>query len=160
MEANMIQVISNMNNPKLAEMKVVYRRDRKSTGTPIRRAFDLVTYLRKIWNDESIDLREEVVMVCMSPAHEVKGWIRIAEGGLSSATIDFRLLFGVLLTTASVSFILAHNHPSGSLEPSSEDIRLTKTLSESAKLLGLRLLDHIIITSTGYRSLCEAGELL
>ena len=155
----MIQVVSHTHNPKLEEMKVVYRRERKEPTQKIRKACDLVTYLRTIWNDETIDLREELLLVCLSSSHEVKGWVRIAEGGITSANVDPRLLFGILLSTASVSFILVHNHPSGDTTPSTEDIRVTATLSQGAKLLGLRLLDHIVISRTEHHSMCDSGQL-
>lgn len=155
----MIQVISHIDNPNLEEMKVVYRRDRKEITPPIRTPRDVLPYLRDIWNDETIDLREELVLICLSASNEVKGWVRLAEGGINSATVDTRLLFGIVLSTASISFILAHNHPSGDPKPSAEDIRVTATISEGARLLGLRLLDHIIISRTGHHSMCDNGEL-
>lgn len=155
----MIQVVSNTHNPKLEEMKVVYRREWKEPGLPVRKAFDLVSYLRTIWNDDTLDLREELVVVCLSGSHEVKGWIKLFEGGINSANVDPRILFGIVLATASVSFILVHNHPSGDPTPSTEDIRITANLSEGARLLGLRLLDHIVITRTGHHSMCDSGQL-
>lgn len=155
----MIQVISQIHNPKLEEMKVVYRRSRKQQDPPIRKACDLVTYLRTIWNDETMDLREEIIVVCLSGSHEVKGWVSLFVGGINSANVDLRLLFGIVLATASVSFILVHNHPSGDTTPSAEDIRLTSVISDGARLLGLRLLDHIIISRTGHHSMCDAGQL-
>lgn len=155
----MIQVVSPISNPKLAEMKVVYRREPKERTPPIRKAFDLVHYLRTIWNDDTMDLREELILVCLSGCHEVKGWVRLAEGGITSANVDPRLLFGIVLATASVSFILVHNHPSGDTTPSAEDIRVTATVSQGAKLLGLRLLDHIVISRTEHHSMCDSGQL-
>ena len=155
----MIQVISHISNPILEEMKVVYRRKTKEKSPTIRAARDLVPYLRTIWNDDTFDLREEVVVVCLSTAHEVKGWIKLSEGGLNNASIDPRLLFGILLSSASPSFILAHNHPSGYSSPSQEDIRFTKQISDGAALLGLRFLDHIVVTRTDHYSMCENGDL-
>ena len=54
---------------------------------------------------------------------------------------------------------MAHNHPSGILEASNEDINVTKRLKESGKILGIELLDHLIITNNGYLSLKEEGFL-
>lgn len=140
-------------------MKVVYRRTGEKRNPPIRMACDVVPYLRKIWNDETIDLREELVVICLSASHEVKGWVRLAEGGINSATVDTRLLFGIVLATASASFVIAHNHPSGDTTPSVEDIRVTSIINEGAKILGLRLLDHIVIGRTGHHSMCDNGQL-
>ena len=155
----MNQVISHTSNPKLDEMKVVYRHERKEEIPPYRNACDLVTYLRTIWNDDTIDLREELILICLSGSYEIKGWVRLSEGGIEWAQVDPRILFGILLVTASVSFILVHNHPSGDPLPSPNDRYLTGILSQGAELLGLRLTDHIIITRTGHHSMCDNGQL-
>jgi DNA repair protein RadC len=57
------------------------------------------------------------------------------------------------------AIIVAHNHPSGSLQPSPEDIRITGQLTEAGKILGVPLLDHIIFTNRGYYSLAEHNEI-
>lgn len=155
----MIQVISHTDNPKLEEMKVVYRRERKKQSLHIRRSHDLVPYLRKIWNDETIDLREELVVICLSTSLEVKGWVRLSEGGFDAANVDTRLLFGILLSTASTAFVLAHNHPSDNPIPSPQDLSVTSIIRDGANLLGLRLLDHIVISRTDYHSMCDNGQL-
>ena len=61
------------------------------------------------------------------------------------------------ITDRAASVVCVHNHPSGSLEPSSQDIAITRQLEEAGALLGIRLLDHIIVTKTGYASMKEKG---
>lgn len=61
---------------------------------------------------------------------------------------------GALLANA-VSIILCHNHPSGSLKPSNEDLKITELMKDAGKLMGIKLLDHIIVSDEGYRSLCN-----
>lgn len=80
-------------------------------------------------------------------------------GTLNHSLVHPREVFADALTDRAASIILAHNHPSGELNASSEDILITKRLQESAKLLGIELLDHIIISKNGYLSMRDE-ELL
>ena len=66
-------------------------------------------------------------------------------------------LFEDALTDGAASIILAHNHPSGELNASSEDILITSRLNESAKLLGIEIPDHIIFSKNGYLSMRDKG---
>jgi len=82
-------------------------------------------------------------------------------GGLGAANVDPKLIFHKLLTSYPncSNFVLAHNHPSGNVEPSHEDIVLTKNIKEVARLFGYHLLDHIIFANTGYYSFADKGEI-
>ncbi len=97
------------------------------------------------------------MVVCLNASLGVLGWVRLHTGGLDGSQVDPRLVFAVALQTASVAIIVAHNHPSGSLVPSEQDRQLTRRLAEGAKLLGLRLLDHLIVNREGHYSFAAAG---
>lgn len=151
--------------PRLAELKVSYRRrnrrHKKETSDEthflIRDSKDCETYLRQIWNHDTIELREEFIVLCLNNAHEVLGWINIATGGLSATTVDPRLIFGVALSTVSASIIVAHNHPSGSVNPSPQDIGVTKRLRAAGEVLAITLVDHLIVTRDNYYSFADSG---
>ena len=96
-------------------------------------------------------------MICLNGSHEAIGWVRVSTGGLNSTSIDPRIIFGVALQTASTAIIVAHNHPSGSLEPSNQDKEVTQTLKEAGKLLKIKVLDHIILTKDSSFSFEEHG---
>lgn len=85
--------------------------------------------------------------------------IQLAEGGFLSTTIEPIELFGTLIKEKPAAVIFIHNHPSGNTDPSKDDIELTKRLLAGGKLLGLRVLDHVIIGAKGYFSFAEAGML-
>jgi DNA repair protein RadC len=70
-----------------------------------------------------------------------------------------REVFADALTDRAAGIIIAHNHPSGNLEASKEDINITNRLKEGAKLLGIDLIDHIIFSKDGFISLQEQGKL-
>jgi DNA repair protein RadC len=146
--------------PRLAELKVTYKRrlPRKPppTLTSVIRA---EAYLRTIWDEDTIDLREEFVVLCLDASLAVLGWVRLHAGGLDSSPVDPRLVFGVALKAASAGILVAHNHPARSLAPSSQDVAITRRLADGARLLGLRFVDHVILTRAGCFSFDEAGML-
>ena len=83
----------------------------------------------------------------------------ITIGILNQSLVHPREVFSYAIEKRCASIIVAHNHPSGILEASPEDINVTKRLKESGKILGIELLDHLIITNDGYLSLKEEGIL-
>lgn len=83
----------------------------------------------------------------------------VSSGGMSGTVADQRLIFKKALEESSSSIILAHNHPSGSCKPSRDDISLTKKLKEAGKIMDIPILDHIIVTDTGYYSFADEGVL-
>ncbi len=146
-------------SPKLSEMKIVYRRqknpDRKKIADPV----DVQEYLRGIWNRDTLELIEDVIVVCLNGSHETLGWVKVSTGGMGSCIVDPRVVFGVALQAGSTAIILGHNHPGGSLIPSREDLALTRRLKEAGNLLNIPLLDHVIVTKDGAVSLLEKGLL-
>lgn len=144
--------------PQLAELKVSYKRStKKQPDTPFTSVVQAEEFLRSIWDSGTLELREEFVVVCLDASLRVLGWVRLHTGGLDSSPVDPRLVFGIALKCASAGIIVAHNHPSGSVTPSEHDIALTRRLSEGAKLLGIRLVDHLIVTRDDCFSFATAG---
>lgn len=143
-------------SPRLAELKVAYRSRTKDRGQwLIRSPKDVEQYLRAVWNKDTLELVEEFVVVCLNGRHEATGWVRVASGGFNATPIDPRLIFGIALQTASSAIVVAHNHPSGSLEPSELDRQVTERLTEAGRLLGVAVLDHLILTRDGAFSFTE-----
>jgi DNA repair protein RadC len=83
----------------------------------------------------------------------------VSQGSLNASIVHPRELFSSAILSASAALILIHQHPSGDPEPSREDIELTERLVEGAKLLGLRILDHIVIGEDRYISFADRGIL-
>lgn len=80
----------------------------------------------------------------------------ISIGSLTSNVVHPREVFEPAISHGAVAIIIAHNHPSGSLEPSDADVEITRQLMEAGKVLGIDLLDHLIVTKLGYSSVLEA----
>ncbi|MBK7428405.1 MAG: DNA repair protein RadC [Saprospiraceae bacterium] len=83
----------------------------------------------------------------------------ISSGGISGTVVDVRLIFKKALEVMASAIVLAHNHPSGNLNPSDKDRTLTRKLYEAGKLMDIMILDHIIIAGTKYYSFADNGLL-
>jgi len=103
--------------------------------------------------------QEYFIVITLDGANHIIEKRVVFIGTLNSSLVHPREVFADAITDRAASIILAHNHPSGELNASSEDILITKRLQESAKLLGIELLDHIIISKNGYLSMKDE-ELL
>jgi DNA repair protein RadC len=88
---------------------------------------------------------------------KVIGYRLMGSGDMERTTLDVRLLVCMALHTLASSVILAHNHPSGHIEPSNADIDVTKNVQQALKLINVKLLDHIIITESDNLSMANKG---
>ena len=99
--------------------------------------------------------REHFLCIYLDVKGKITGYEEVAVGGVSSCFVEPRTVFrGALLTGAS-AVIVAHNHPSGDLTPSTEDIDITDKLKEAGKILGIPVVDHVIVSREGYLSIKE-----
>jgi DNA repair protein RadC len=147
-------------SPRLSEIRAVYKsRKRPGERPQFREAKDAESYLRAIWNRRTLELAEDFLVICLNGNHEAMGWVKVSTGGLNASMIDPRLIFAIALQTASTALIFAHNHPSGSLDPSQQDKAVTQRLIEAGKLLGITVLDHLILTKESSFSFAENGLL-
>jgi len=100
---------------------------------------------------------EEFWMLLLNRANHVKSKHLVSKGGQSGTVADPKIIFKTALEHQAAYIILAHNHPSGNLKPSAEDIKLTKKLVEAGKLLDLLVVDHLILADHSYYSFCDEG---
>lgn len=111
------------------------------------------------WDMNRIDLVEQFKIVLMNPVGGVLGIAEIGTGGLNEVTADRRLIFGIALKAAASNILLVHNHPSGDLNPSTEDKVVTDSVSRAGRLLNIRVRDHLIISRHGYYSFLKQGVM-
>lgn len=113
-----------------------------------------------ILKNQLSDLRtEEFWAIFLNNSNKVIYTSQLTQGGISQSIVDVRILFKTALEHFSTGVIIAHNHPSGSLKPSKEDINITQKVKEAGKVLSVQLLDHIIVTQHSYFSFSDAGLL-
>ncbi|HVW12644.1 MAG TPA: DNA repair protein RadC [Mucilaginibacter sp.] len=107
-----------------------------------------------------VDLaHEEFWMILIGRSGKIMGRELVSKGGMSHTIADPRIIFRSALLQNATGVILVHNHPSGNLKPSQADIDLTKQLRSAGKLLEIQVLDHLIITDSGYMSFGDEGLL-
>lgn len=104
--------------------------------------------------------REEFIVCCLDTKNQPLSLSVVSIGSLNSAIVHPREVFKVAILSNASSIIAFHNHPSGDTEPSVEDISLTSRLAEAGKLIGIKLIDHIIIGSEGKYSSFKEENLL
>lgn len=100
---------------------------------------------------------EEFWILGLNRANHVIGKYQISKGGVSGTVADPKIIFKIALEHSAAYIILAHNHPSGNLKPSQEDIQLTKKLVAAGKALDLIVLDHLIVTNKSFFSFNDEG---
>ena len=101
--------------------------------------------------------QEHFVCMSLNGAGQVMNTRVITIGLLNHSLVHPREVFRGAIMDNAASIIVCHNHPSGCLEPSSQDIAITRQLAEAGNVVGIQLLDHIIVTKTGHYSMKERG---
>jgi len=128
-----------------------------SAKTKITNSNDAFICLKANWNLDTIELQEEFKILLLNRANEVLGIHTLSKGGMTGTLVDIRLLFAVVIKSAACSFIIAHNHPSGNLQPSETDKRLFRKIKQAAEFLDIQVLDNLIISKEGYFSFIDEG---
>ncbi len=129
--------------------------DEEIVGSRIKNPEDVIPLVSK-WRDKK---QEYFICITLNGAGEVIERRVVTIGILNQSLVHPREVFSEAITDRAASVILVHNHPSGTLEPSSQDISITRQLIEAGTILGIRVLDHIIITKKSYVSLRELGHI-
>lgn len=102
---------------------------------------------------------EEFLVLLLNRNNRVTSRERISSGGVAGTVVDPKIIFKIALDKRASALILAHNHPSGNLSPSKQDISLTKQVSEAGRLLDISVLDHLIVTEHGFYSFADEGMM-
>jgi DNA repair protein RadC len=99
---------------------------------------------------------EHFVLLSLNTKHEVLGVDTIAIGSMKECLVDCRILLRTLIGYGATACMIGHNHPSGSREPSPEDMMLTRSLMQVTKLVDIQLLDHLVVTQDSFTSIRES----
>ena len=102
---------------------------------------------------------EEFWAIYLNQNNRILGKSKLSSGGINQSVVDVRILFKTALEHLATGIIIAHNHPSGNLKPSSEDLKITKQIAEAGKILNIQLLDHLIIAQNSYLSFADENLL-
>ncbi len=100
---------------------------------------------------------EEFWIILLNNQHQVLKTIQISQGGLRATTVDKQIILKECLLHNATATILVHNHPSGNIQPSLTDIKLTKNILQASTTLNITILDHLIFTDNNYFSFADEG---
>ena len=113
-----------------------------------------------IFNPLLADLtHEEFWLLYLNRSNKILSRHKLSQGGISGTITDVRLIIKKAIELLASSIIICHNHPSGNLDPSEADTRITQKIKEAAGYFDISLLDHIIVTDNGYYSYADNGAL-
>ena len=151
-------VLGNIPEIQIPELQVSYNRSSgKFLSGAISSAKDVAQFIRSIIGVNEVELQEQFIVLYLSQSNQVVGYYKHSKGSINATIADIRIILGTALKCACLSMIVAHNHPSGNLKPSRADEELTKKLKESAVLMDIKLLDHLIITKESFLSFADEG---
>lgn len=147
---------------KVCDVKLTYKTKVKSSERPvIHNSEDIYRLLvDHVYNEGTIQYKEYLKLILLNNSSKVLGVSNISEGGITETSADIRIIMQAAILGNATRIILAHNHPSGSLKPSTVDNLLTERVKNAAKLFNITLLDHIIVTDSGYFSYLDEGRVL
>lgn len=141
------------------ELKVSFFR-RNETRIKLSSAEAVANYARRIiFPEGTIQYVEQFYVLLLDRQNQLYAYKQISAGGVSATFTDPKLIFQTALLCHATQIILVHNYPSGNIQPSNNDLQMTKRLKEVGELLELPVLDHVIITEESYYSFADEGRL-
>lgn len=144
---------------KAGEIQVIYRPKRSAHPSLITSEVIYELLKNEIYDLDTIGYRESFTVLFCDSGLKLIRYSKMFDGALDCVMVDVRMIMQHALLCNATSIILAHNHPSGSLRPSSQDDAITRKICDAARLLDLRVTDHLIITEESYYSYSDKGRL-
>jgi DNA repair protein RadC len=124
----------------------------------ITKSEDAANFIKQFYSDD-IEIYESFFILLMNRSNKIIGYAKISQGGIIGTYVDKKIVLKYVIDSLASGLIIAHNHPSGVLKPSDEDIKITKQIAELCKLLETTLLDHVILTADSFYSFADNGKL-
>ncbi len=145
----------------IAEVSLVYRNKIKASERPkVKCSKDAYDLFIQSWNPDSIEYVEEFKMLLLNRSNTVLGIMSVSKGGISGTITDVRLIYQAAIKANASGIIVCHNHPSGNLNPSDSDIKITNKIKDAGKIMDVQLLDHLIINpESDYYSFADSGMI-
>lgn len=131
---------------QIAEVKLSYMSKVKASDRPkINSSADAFRIIYETWDHDSIEHIEEFKLLLLNRSNKALGITTISKGGISGTITDVRVILQYAIKANASSIIIAHNHPSGNLEPSEADRRITQKIKDAAEIMEISVLDHLLI---------------
>lgn len=144
----------------VAEIKLSFKPHFKASDRPkITSPKDAFGVFMQSWDMNLMQYLEQFKVMLLNRANRVLGLCEVSQGGLNATYVDLKVVFALALKSGASGIVLCHNHPSGTLQASRQDILLTDKAKEVASLFDIVIFDHIIIGEAGYYSFADDGLL-
>ena len=141
---------------QISQIELIYKRKVKADDRPFVSSSNRAHILfRQNWNDLTINLIEEFKILLLDRSNRCMGIASVSKGGVTSTVADPKIVFMTALKARATGIICAHNHPSGNLKPSQQDIALTRKLVRGGQYLDIDVTDHLVLTQEGYYSMVD-----
>lgn len=146
---------------KINEVSLIYKQKYDTSLYPIvKNSKDSFDIFYESWDKDLIGLEEHVKVLFLNRRNQVLGIYCLSIGGIAGSIVCTHKLFACALKIVASGIILAHNHPSGNLNISESDKKITDNIKTAGEIIGIKLLDHIIITPNGlYYSFADEGKI-
>jgi DNA repair protein RadC len=145
----------------ISEVKLIYpTKVKASDRLQVKSSRDAFEIFLEHWDLDSIEHVEEFKLILLTRSNKVLGVASISKGGISGTVTDVRIILQYAIKANASGILICHNHPSGNLQPSESDLALTKKIKESASVMDIQLLDHLIIVpECEYYSMIDNGSI-
>ncbi len=146
-------MLTTSKDVKHSQLKLSYAE--KIQSSPILCSKDSYNFFMKVWDKGLLSLQEQFCVIYLNNNNEVISWRCITSGSDTETSTFVKLTISIGLICMANKVIVAHNHPSGNLAPSKQDIFITNKLYKAFALIDILLLDHLIVSRTNYFSFID-----
>ena len=142
----------------ISEVRLIYRTKIKASDRPqIRCSRDAYELFMETWDLDTIEHHEEFKLMLLTRSNRVLGIASISKGGINGTVTDVRIVLQYAIMANASGLLVCHNHPSGNLNPSESDTAITRKIKDSAVMMDIQLLDHLVINTDEYYSFADNG---
>jgi DNA repair protein RadC len=147
-----------MNNSYLGEAQVIYQANPQFKAVRITNSSDTEQFIRTLYDSGTMSYREEFRIIMLNNSNHVVATALLGIGSVNATVVDKAHIVRQMILNVANCCILVHNHPSGKLEASANDLKLTREVKEVLKLLSFQVLDHLILAPLPGKYLSMADE--
>ena len=143
----------------IPEIKLSYKRTKFISDSQINNPEKSYNVMKPLFDGNTIELYESFIVLYLNRNLTPIGFLRHSSGGTSSCIVDKKLIISTALLCNANQILVAHNHPSGTLKPSSEDKLVACEIRKAAKFFDIGLVDSLIITVDGFYSMVDNMDI-
>ena len=133
------------------KLQMIQEKNYRYNSKIIKSAKDIVKTVNKYEELEKAT-EEHTILICLNIKNQIVAYTELAKGGINYCNLDFKTIFKTVLLCNASKIVLVHNHPTGGATASKSDINITRRLIDTAKLMDIELLDHIIVANDDFVS--------